>query len=102
MINNDEVELGFCRVQLQTQLLFKSRAAIPLSRGFDDRRIVVLHYQPTIAALDDDKSSNVPLQSMLYSVRRREGTHEAGDGSNCHIASRKADVHILDGVGRTL
>lgn len=75
---------------------------VALSRGFDDCRVVVLHYQPTIAALDDDKSSNVPLQSMLYSVGRREGTHEAGDSSNCHIASRKADVHILDGVGRTL
>jgi hypothetical protein len=44
----------------------------------------------------------VSFYTVLYSVGRRERTHNAGHSSHCHILSRKSDIHILDSIGCAL
>src|SRR5262249_40306026 len=64
--------------------------------------VVVLHYKPASAPLDDDKRTDVLLRTMLYSVGRCEGTQYTCHSSHCHILSRKSDIHIRDGIGCAL
>ena len=58
--------------------------------GLDNRCVLVLHYQPASATLDDDKCPDASRHSTLHSVGRSEGTGGAGNSCNCHILTRKS------------